>query len=113
MTNKLCPRVNHSDGCRDMMEKIIGEDETDERTKKMKERFDHYAAQQVAEGGENRLSAEDPRPDAPEYVPPPEPLDDGDGRRKEPVEFNIGSPMKENGIDEDMGLVTMSWTTAR
>ena len=103
LTNKLGPRVNHSDGCRARMEKIIGEDETDERTKKMKERFDHYAAQQVAEGDENRVSAENPRPDAPEDVSPPEPRDDGDGRRKEPEEFNIGSPMKENGIDEDMG----------
>ena len=26
----------------------------------MKERFDHYAAQQVAEGDKNRVSAEDP-----------------------------------------------------
>ena len=30
------------------MEKIIGEDVNDDRTKKMKERFDHYLAQQVA-----------------------------------------------------------------
>ena len=79
----------------------------------MKERFDHYAAQQMAEGDEDRVSAEDPRPDAPEDVPPHEPRDDGDGRRLEPEEFNIGRPVKENGIDEDMGLRTMSSTTAR
>ena len=112
LTNKLSPRVNHSDGCRARMEKIIGEDETDDRTKKMKDRFDHDVAQQVAEVDENRVSAEDPQPDAPEVVPPHEPRDDGEGRRKEPKEFHIGSPMKENGIDEDMGLTTTSSTTA-
>ena len=95
------------------MEKIIGEDETDERTKKMKDRFDHYVAQQVAEGDEDRVSAEDPRPDAPEVYPPHEPCDDGEGHRKEPEEFHLGSPMKENGIEEDMGLMTTSSTTAR
>ena len=36
------------------MEKIIGEDEADERTKKMKERFDHYLAQQVDDGDMNK-----------------------------------------------------------
>ena len=103
LTNKLGPRVNHIDGCRARMEKIIGEDETDERTKKTKARFHHYVAQQVAEGDGNRVSAEDPRPDAPEVAHPPEPRDEGGDRRKEPEEFHIGSPMKENGIDEDMG----------
>ena len=61
LVNKLGPRVNHNDGCRIRMQKIIGEDETDERTKKVKERFDHYLAQQVDEGDmnkkERRLSA--------------------------------------------------------
>ena len=42
LVNKLGPRVNHNDGCRIRMEKIICEDETDERTKKVKERVDHY-----------------------------------------------------------------------
>ena len=69
MTNKIGPRLNLSDGCRARMEKIIGEDETDERAKKTKERFDHYAAQQVAEGDENRVSAEDLRPDAQNMFP--------------------------------------------
>ena len=99
------------------MEKIIGEDETDERTKKMKDRFDHYVSQQMAEGDDNRVSAEDPRPDAPEVVPQHEPRDGEGGRCNVPEEFHIGSPMKENGIDEDMvaddnelddGLVTVS-----
>lgn len=44
LVNKCGPRVNHNDGCRLRMEKITGEDETDERTKKMKDRFDHYLA---------------------------------------------------------------------
>ena len=54
LTHKLGPRVNHSDGCWARMEKIIGEDQTDERTKKMKDRFDHYVAQQVAEGDQKQ-----------------------------------------------------------
>ena len=44
LVNKLGPRVNHNDGCRMRMEKIIGEDENDERTKKVKEKFDHDLA---------------------------------------------------------------------
>ena len=61
LVNKFGPRVNHNDGCRIRMEKIIGEDETDERTKKVKERFDHYLAQQVDEGVVDKRSAIDPR----------------------------------------------------
>ena len=49
--------MNHSDGCQARMEKMIGEDKTDKRTKKMKDRFDKYVAQQVADGEENRVSA--------------------------------------------------------
>ena len=41
LTNKFGPRVNHNDGCLVRMEKIIGEDETDEKTKKMKDRTGH------------------------------------------------------------------------
>ena len=54
LVNKLGPRVHHSDGCRIRMGKIIDEDETDERTKKLKERFDHDLAQQVDEGDVNK-----------------------------------------------------------
>ena len=39
------------------MEKISGEDETDDRTKRMKERFDYDLIQQVAEGYERVESA--------------------------------------------------------
>ena len=66
LVNKLGPRVNHNDGCRMRMEKIIGDDENDERTKKVKERFDHYLAQQVDEGDVNKKSANDPRHDMPD-----------------------------------------------
>jgi hypothetical protein len=83
------------------MEKIIGEDVTDDRTKKMKERFDHYLAQQVAEGDERVESAQDPREDAPEQVPP-EHRDLGEDHRGDPMEFNIGSPLKEEGGDDLM-----------
>ena len=51
------------------MEKLIGEDETDDRAEKMKERFDHYLAQQVAEGDDRVGSAQDPRQGAQEQVP--------------------------------------------
>ena len=40
----------HSRECRVRMEKMICEDKTDDRTKKMKDRFDHYLAQQVIRG---------------------------------------------------------------
>ena len=97
LTNKLGPRVNHNDGCRLRMEKIIAEDETDERTRRTKERLDHYLAQQVDDGDNDKKkeSADDPRPDAPGALSPQEhhvePAAD-------PEHFDIGSPMK----DDDM-----------
>ena len=70
LVNKLGPRVNHSYGCRIRMEKIIGEDGTDERTKKVKERFDHCLAQQVDEDDVSKRSANYPRHDMPEEINP-------------------------------------------
>ena len=92
LVNKLGPRVNHNDGCRIRMEKIIGEDDTDERTKKMKDRFDHYLAQPVDDGDVSKGSAGDPRQDALEAVPPEELRDDDGGRRADPERYDIGSP---------------------
>ena len=84
------------------LEKMIGEDETDDRTKKMKERFDHYFVQQLAEGDDRVRCAQDPRQGAPEQIPQAEPRDIDGGRRDEPEEFNIGSPAKDEGYDDLM-----------
>ena len=94
------------------MEKIIGEDETDERTKKVKERFDHYLAQKVAEGHVNQRSANYPRHDMPEDIPPDVPRDDSEDRRAEPLHYDIGSPMKTDVLDENMGMMGSSSTMA-
>ena len=101
MTNRIGPRVAHTEGCRIRMEKIIGEDENDDRARKMKERFDHYLAQQVAEGDVRVESAQDPREDAPEPVPPVQ-RDLDEDRRGDPMEYNIGSPPKGDGDDDLM-----------
>ena len=85
------------------MEKIIGEDENDERTKKVKERFDHYLAQQVDEGDADKTSAKDPRQEEPEQDVPEAPRVDHEEHQEEPLHCDIGSPMKTDIIDEDMG----------
>ena len=43
-------RVRNSEECRRRIGEAIGADETNDRAKKVKERFEHYAAQQVEEG---------------------------------------------------------------
>jgi hypothetical protein len=84
------------------MEKMIGEDETDDRTRKMKERIDHDLAQQEAEGDDRVESAQDPRQDAQEQAPHAEHRDLGGGRRDDSEEFNIGSPGKYERADDLM-----------
>ena len=44
---KIGPTLPHTEECRQRIEEAIGADETDDRAKKVKERFDHYAVQQV------------------------------------------------------------------
>ena len=112
LVNRLGPGVNHNDGCRMRMEKIIGEDENDERTKKVKERLDNDLAQQVDEGDVNKKSAIDPRHDMPDEVKAEQPRVDKEQQREEPLHYNIGSPMKTDNIDEDMGRSWNSSTTA-
>ena len=46
-------------------------------------------------------SAQDPRQDAPEQVPP-EHRDLGGGRRDDSEEYNIGSPARDDGGDDLM-----------
>ena len=46
-------------------------------------------------------SAQDPREDAPEQVPPEHRDLDG-GRREDPMEYNIGSPPRDDGGDDLM-----------
>ena len=70
LVNRLEPRVNHSVGCRIRTEKNIGEDETDDRTKQVKDRFGLYLAQQADEGDVNKWSAIDPRHAMPEEIGP-------------------------------------------
>ena len=87
------------------MANIIGEDETDERTKKGKERFDQHVAQQVDEGDVSKRSAIDPRHDMPEEIRIDIPRVDRQERREEPLHYDMGSPMKTDIIDENMGEV--------
>ena len=100
LTNRLGYRVLYGEGCRVRMEKLIGEDETDDRTKKRKERFDHYLVQQVAKGDDRVGSAQDPRQGAQLQVPSQNLVILMDAVGFLPEEFNIGSQAKdEGGVD--------------
>ena len=48
--NHLGPKAGHSEDCRDRIEQEIAKDIRDERSRKAKERIDHYTAQRVGEG---------------------------------------------------------------
>ena len=45
LQKQLGPRTNHSEGCRERIEKAVISDGEDERAKKERERIDHYTAQ--------------------------------------------------------------------
>ena len=86
------------------MEKVIAEDDTDERAKRSRERLDHYLAQRVEEGDDKRESAEDPRPGIDPQTPQDERrVDVREEKRDGPDEHYIGSPIKNDDFDEDMG----------
>ena len=56
------PRVGLSEECRDLIEQAIAKDVGDERSKKAKERIDHYMAQRVEDGEDRSAQKEnDPR----------------------------------------------------
>ena len=84
------------------MEKTIGDDDSGDRTKTTRERFDHYVAQQVAEGDGRVESAQDSRQDATEQAPHAEHRYLYGGRRDDPEEFIIGSPARDDGGDDLM-----------
>ena len=99
--NQLGPRYPHSEQCRRRMEAAIEQDENNDRTKKAKERLEHYLAQRVEEGDDRVERADDPREKnevSPEQVQAPatpegERVEDDNMNR--PEEFNIGSPMQK------------------
>jgi hypothetical protein len=64
--NRLGPRLNHTEACRERIEKLIEADETDERTKKAKERLEHFLEQCVKDGDEGEA---EPRGDKAEQDP--------------------------------------------
>ena len=61
MVNQLGPRVGHTEPCRARVEKAIAEDENDDRTKKAKERADHFVEQQIKADPRSTLRGEGPR----------------------------------------------------
>ena len=100
------PRVGHSEECRVRIEQAIAKDVGDERSNKAKERIDHYIAQRVEAGDEDRSAQEvnDPRGS--------EPTPAADEERSAPQEFDIGCPGKEvrmDGADDlDDGPIAVS-----
>ena len=95
------PRYSHSEQCREINETSIAGDENDDRTKKAKERLEHYLAQRVEEGDHGIERAEDPREDDVSMSPnkdedkvAPNPEEDKTEVVKGPERFEIGSPSK-------------------
>ena len=65
LQNQLGPRTNHSEACRERIEKAVIDDGGDERAKKVQERIDLYTAQKVEEGDAARARVRDPRENEP------------------------------------------------
>ena len=111
LENQIGPRQGHSEICRSRIEKAIAEDETDDRTRKAKERADHHMYQRTKADNEEEKRAEDPRP---EGEPNPSSASSGQQQQKpigEPTtpaktadggeRFLIGTPGRP---DDDMGV---------
>ena len=101
METKIGPRVPNIEECRQRIEEAIGADKNDDRAKKVKERFDHYAAQQVEEGhvrGEDPREKNEPKEDAaPEPAEEEAAMDDGAEK------YDIGTPGKMEADEEGLG----------
>ena len=92
------PRAAHAEACRARLEGAIAADEDDDRTKKVQERQDHFAAQKVAEGDEDVKRGTDPRPEGDQEDAPVQEEDMNGAER-----FNIGSPAREkDGGGDDL-----------
>ena len=98
LQHHLGPRANHCEECRTRIEKAVIEDGGNERAKKAKERIDHWTAQKVADGDEERARTVDPRKAEPVTArsAPPVNADPGMGG---PEQFEIGSPSKAGGAE--------------
>ena len=92
LQNQLGPRTNHSEACHERIEKAVINDGGDERAKKVRERIDHYTAQVVEQGDDDRARVGDPREKEPNTAQSA-PHDD---EMKGPEKFQIGSPSKDN-----------------
>ena len=77
LETQMGPRVGHTEACRARLEKAIADDESDDRTKKAKDRADHYLGQQV-------------EPDA---------RDGGDPRPEGEPSFEVATPLKKSDHD--------------
>ena len=96
--NRVGPRPGQSEACRARMESEIAKNEDDDRMMKVQERHDHFAAEKVAEGDQER--GEDPRkPEDNE----PKPRDEGGATddatpstpatgKRNPIFFEIDTP---------------------
>ena len=94
LQNQLGPRTNHSEACRERIEKAVINDGGDERAKKVRERIDHYTAQVVEQGDNDRARVGDPREKEPNTAQSA-PHDDENDEMKGPEQFQIGSPSKD------------------
>ena len=97
---KIGPRVPQTEECRQRIEEEIGADEADDRAKKVKERFYHYAAQEVEEGdvhGKDPRQEVEPKEDAAPELAEEEAMDTGADK------YDIGTPGKMSAEDEGLG----------
>ena len=98
---KIGPRVPHTEECRQRIEEAMGADEIDDRAKKVKERSDHCAAQQV---GEADFRGEDPREkNEPKEDAAPEPAEEEVAMDGGTEKYDIGTPDKMEDDEEGLG----------
>ena len=105
MENQIGPRAGHSEECRARMEKAIAEDKEDDRTKKAKERADHYMYVKTAPENEPRAKndegADDPHRESEPNQPPATPVSQKSAEQAR-AEFDIGTPGRT--INDDMNI---------
>ena len=88
--NQLGPRAAHTEACRARLEGAMAADEDDDRTEKVQERQDNFAAQKVAQGDGDVKRCTDPPPEGAQKDAPIQDEEMNGAER-----FNIGSPSRE------------------
>ena len=85
--------------CRTRIEEVIAANGNDDRSEKVKERFDRYAAQKVKEG--NQRGGDPRQPEEPAACATPEVKVDVD-KDEVPMEFDIRTPGRASSHAEDL-----------